>query len=127
MASGEVIQDEPIRYEPIRWSQDNLVMFLDGYAWTSLILDGRADHIGLGKEDEVKAILSGEKPINDSFSPRQAAALARILQLREEISGANTRSGGLERSRPIRTLRHRPKNTRLSKGRKRIPRGKAHR
>lgn len=126
MAEAEALQDETTKYEPTRWSEDNLVMFLDGRAWTSLVLDGRPEHICLGKENEVKAVLSGEKPINGTWAYRQAAALTRILQLREETNGADTRAGGLERNRHIRTIRHRPKNTRLSQGRKKIPRGKAH-
>lgn len=121
----DIVSDTPqsgaVKYEPIRWSEDNLVMFNGGYAWTSLILYGQPEHICLGKENEVKAVLSGEKPISDIRSHKRAAAFIRIFEIREEINGTDTGAGGLERRRPIRTIRYRQKNARLPKDRKRIP------
>lgn len=120
-------EEKTPEYEPIRWSEDNLVMFFDGYAYTAVRLDGHVEHVRLGKEDDVKAMLSGTKPITEAETDRQVRALARILEIREESDGADIGSGSLERRRSIRSVRDRSKNARLSQGRKRIPRGKAYR
>lgn len=124
--SGTPVKEKTPEGEPIRWSEDSLVMFSDGYAWTSLMLDCPVKQICLGKEDEAKAVLSGAEPIGQNFTDRQAAALTRILELREETNGGDTGSGGLERSRAVRTFGNRPKDTRLFTARKRVPRSTPH-
>ena len=114
-------------FKPITWSQDGLIMFLDGWAWSALVLDGRVRQVCLGKEDDVRAVLAGARPLADVGGERQAMALASILRLKEETDGAGPEANGLERGRSPGAVRDRPKNTRLSESRKRVSRGKAHR
>ena len=39
----------------ITWDDTDLVMFLDGYAYTTLFLNGHVVHIRLGEEGLIKA------------------------------------------------------------------------
>ena len=45
------------REKPITWDDTGLVMFLDGYGWIALPMNGRFEHICLGTEENVKDIL----------------------------------------------------------------------
>lgn len=116
-------EEKPQEYKPIRWSEDNLVMFLDGYGWTSLVLDGRAEHVCLGKEDNVKKIFAGEKPVSEASSLQRERALIRIMEIREVQNARTTKTRGrrFERRRPLRYFRHRQQDARRPKKRTTIP------
>ena len=124
------------KYEPVRWTEDNLVMFLDGWAWASELVEKEAKPpaercwdvfpICLGRKDDIIPILKGEKPIPDDMSPRRIAVIKKILEVTEDERELDARAGNLERGRPLRAIRDRSKNARLSQDRKRIPRGKAY-
>lgn len=130
-------EEKTPEYEPITWSEDNMVMFLDGWAWAEELIEKEAKPpavrrwevvpICLGREDDIRAILKGDKPIPDDMSPRRIAVIKKILEVTGYGRELDTGAGTVERSRAARAFRHRSKNARLSQDRKRIPRGKAHR
>lgn len=132
-----MVEDKRPQYEPITWSEGNMVMFLDGWAWANEFVEMEAKppavrcwdvrSICLGRKDDIIPILKGEKPILEDMSPRQIAVLEKILEVNGHGRELDTRAGGLERNRTVGVIRNRPKNARLSKGRKRVPRSKAHR
>jgi len=120
------MDEKGIVQKPITWDDTGLVIFLDGYAYTALFLNGHseADHICLGEEDIVKAILAGQKPITESKGTKQQKALERILETREEKDArpTETRGCGPKRSRPIGVARHKQANPGRSKTRQRLSR-----
>lgn len=122
-----VSQETAQEQKPITWSKDGLVMFLDGYAWTSLILNGHLEHICLGKEDNVRAILTGEKPITEAGSLKREQAFIRIFEIREEIGEPTVAGTGVQRTGFVRPARHQRKAVEQAKTRKGVPLRSAHR
>ena len=130
-------EEKTREYEPVTWSEDNMVMFLDGWAWANELVEIEAKPpavrcwdvrgICLGRKDDIIPILKGEKPIPEDMSPRKVAVIKKILEVNGHGRELDTGASGLERSRPARLIGNRSKNTRLSQGRKRVPRGKANR
>lgn len=117
-------EEKTPEYEPIRWSEDNLVMFFDGKAFTALMLDGHVKHICLGKEDDVKAMLAGAKPITEAKPEIRVKALARILEIREEQDARATEARGrsLQRGDNDGTSRRKQSNVGRLKTRSRLSR-----
>jgi len=99
-------------YDPITWSEDNLVMFLDGYGWTAVVLDGHVENICLGREESVKAILIGKKPVSEAGSLRRERAMLRIMEIKGVQNARAAAIGGLrlQRGRSFRTSGNRSKN-----------------
>ena len=129
-------EEKTHEYEPIRWSDDNLVMFVDGWAWANELVEKEAKPpevrrwevvpICLGRKDDIIPMISGEKSIPDDMSPERVAVIRRIQEASEHVRTLDTRTNSLERSRSPRSIGHSAKNARLSKSRKRLPRGEAH-
>ena len=117
-------EEKTAGYEPIRWSEDSLVMFLDGWAWTCLRIDGEVKHVSLGKEDDVKAMLAGAKPITEAKTEIRVKALARILEIREEEDARATEARGrsLQRGDNDGTSRRKQSNVGRLKTRSRLSR-----
>ena len=71
------VNEKEIREKPISWDDTGLVMFLDGGAYTTLYDKAGQDiHIYLGREEDVKAILAGQKPITEAKGTKQQMALS---------------------------------------------------
>ena len=78
------------------WSNDEQVFFTGGYSWGLRLVevatkDGRrcfkVEHICLGREEEVLAVLDG-KPMSDTLTPIQRSVMTKIV----ESMGRNGRS-----------------------------------
>ena len=112
------------REKPIAWDDTGPVMFLDGYGWTALPMNGRVEHICLGKEDDVKAILSGQKPVTEARGRKEQTALNMILETEEDHDARPTKARGRnpKRSRLIGVTRHKQTNPGRAKARKGLPR-----
>ena len=119
-------ETKEVKYKPIQWCEDSLVMYNEGQAWTSVIIDGQPKHCHLGREADVKAILRGDMPISDKCSYKRQMALARILKIKEEINGRQVGGDSLERSNTNGTSRGRQKDPNFSKARKKITNNKAY-
>ena len=122
----EALENIQVKYQPITWCEDNLVMYNEGQAWTSVIIDGQPEHCHLGDEATVKSIIRGETAISDKCSYKRQMALARILTIKEEINGRQVRGDSLERSNINGTSRGRQKDPNFSKARKKITNNKAY-
>ena len=122
----ENLEAIPAIKHKMSWCEDDLVLYNDGQAWTSVIIDGEARHVHLGRESDVRAILKGEKPISDKCSYTRQMALARILQIKEEIHGGETYREGMVGSGVDGISRSKQKNTRLPANRKRATGRNAH-
>ena len=121
----EALENIRVKYQPTTWCKDNLVVYNEGHAWTSVIIDGQPEHCHLGKETDVKAFLSGAMPISETCSYKRQLALARILELKEVISGRETGGAGMERNGSNGISRGKQKDLRLSTARKRTTRRNA--
>lgn len=122
----EALENIRVKYQPIRWCEDGLVMYNEGQAWTSVMIDGEPQHCHLGDEATVKAILCGEQAISDKCSYKRQMALARVLQIKEVIHGRETGGEGVERSGPNGIFRGKQADIRLPKNRQRATRRPAH-
>ena len=122
----EALENIQVNYQPITWCEDNLVMYNEGQAWTSVIIDGQPEHVHLGQEVDVKVIISGNMPISDTCSYKRYQALKRIIQLKEEINGRQVGGDSLERCNTNGTSRSRQKDPNFSKARKKITNNKAY-
>lgn len=118
----ELLENKEVKYKPIQWCEDNLVMYNDGQAWTSVIIDGQSEHCHLGKEADVRAILSGSMPITDTYSYKRQMALVRVLEIKEEINAKRVREDGMERGGNNGAAGSKQANTRLPQNRKRATR-----
>ena len=111
-----MVDDKQVKNSRAEWSEDGQVFFCDGHAWG---LEDNLNTICLGKSDEVKAILKGEKPIPDNMHTRRKAVLEQIL--RESGNGTESTEIGrrsLQRGGHAGTSRHREKHIRHSAKRK---------
>jgi hypothetical protein len=120
-----MIEDKTQERKPIAWADDGLICYIDGYGWSSVVLDGHVEHICLGKEEEVKAILAGDKPITEVSSLLCQRAFQRIFRLRrgsEDGGATEVRGRGPIRGRSIGVTRHRQKDAGRPKARQRISR-----
>ena len=117
------VNEKETREKPITWDDTGLVMFLDGYGWTALPMNGRVEHVCLGKEDDVKAILSGQKPITEARGEREQMALREILDTKEDLDARPTEARGRnpKRKRLTGVIRHKQTNPGRSKVRQRLP------
>ena len=118
------------------WSEDGQVFFNDGQAWATELVEADTTEsrkhsavfpLYLGREEEILAILRGEKAIPKDIHHRRRAVLNSILEV-SQIGRAEVANGafGLQRGGHARATGHRQKDIRRLKAREGLPGRKAH-
>lgn len=132
----EAAQDSRV-VGPSYWSQCGNVHFVDGWAWGTELIEKEptppalrcweCQPICLGQEEEILAILKGDKPIPEDMQPRRRAVLEEILEgNRNERHQTTPRASRLQRGGHTRTHGSRQKDLRLLVARAGLTRCKAH-